>query len=204
MSKEPECHTKEEQATSLAQYLHNGRIFQLKNVVGSTLRKLLLGWSTELQRVETKIKETSFNHDITQTTLLLDEWEKAVGIPDDCFTGQGDLAKRRIDVLIKLGVALLTEQDYIDLGKLLGVKVAIKHFEEEVLFPLPFPIEFSVSGKEAKFTMIIELSEDADDCVFPILFPICFNDGAPIEIECIFRKLSAANVKLIFKFVLPC
>ena len=83
MSDDLKCHTQEEQATSLAQYLHNGKIFQLKNVAGSLLRKLLLGWSVELQRTEQKIKETSLNHDIFETTLLIEEWERALGIPDD-------------------------------------------------------------------------------------------------------------------------
>lgn len=202
MSNPLKCHSKEEQATSLAQYLQNGRIFQLKNVVGSTLRKLLLGWSPELQRVEQKLKETSINHDINQTTLLIEEWEAAVGIPDDCFSGIGSIEKRRTDVLIKLGVALVTEQDYIDLGKLLGTKVKILHPEEGIVFPLPFPLQFGSSIKEARFTMIIELDKKFSECLFPIEFPVCFSSTPFPEIECIFRKFSPANVKLIFRFVL--
>lgn len=202
MSNDLKCHTKEEQATSLAQYLHNGKIFQLKNAAGSLLRKLLLGWSSELQRVEQKLKETSINHDIFDTTLLIEEWEKALGIPDDCFPGTGTIEKRRIDVLIKLGVALLTEQDYIDLGILLGIKVKIKRLPGGIFFPLPFPIEFSPEEAHAKFIMIIQLSKELIDCIFPIEFPICFNITTVSEIECIFRKLSPANVRLIFEFVL--
>lgn len=202
MSNDLKCHSKEEQATSLAQYLHNGKIFQLKNVAGSLLRKLLLGWSSELQRVEQKIKETSVNHDIFDTTLLIEEWESALGIPDDCFSGRGTIEKRRTDVLIKLGVVLLTEQDYIDLGTLLGIKVKIKHFVDTVFFPLPFPLPFSPSGKVAKFTMIIQMSKEVGECIFPLDFPICFNATEKNEIECIFEKLSPANVRLIFEFVL--
>ena len=202
MSNDFKSHSKEEHATSLAQYLQNGKIFQLKNVAGSLLRRLLLGFSSELQRAEQKVNETSVNYDIRTTTLLIEEWESAVGIPDDCFSGRGSLDKRRTDVLIKLGVALLTEQDYVDLGILLGIKVKIKNFEDFVTFPLPFPIPFSPSDKAAKFTMIIQLSKEGAQCIFPLDFPICFNAAGKNEIECIFRKLSAANVKLIFEFVL--
>lgn len=202
MSNDLKCHTQEEHATSLAQYLHNGKVFQLKNVAGTLLRKLLLGWSTELVRVEQKLKETSVNHDIFETTLLIEEWEKALGIPDDCFTGTGDIEKRRIDVLIKLGTALLTEQDYIDLGILLGIKVEVVPFDNFVNFPLAFPLQFSPSTKTAKFTMIIRLPKEAGECIFPLDFPICFNPVEKNTIECIFEKLSPANVKLIFEFVL--
>lgn len=204
MSDDLKCHTQEEQATSLAQYLHNGKIFQLKNVAGSLLRKLLLGWSVELQRAEQKVKETSLNHNIFETTLLIKEWESALGIPDECFPGTGDIETRRLAVLIKLGVALVTEEDYINLGKLLGIEVKIRHLTEadEVFFPLPFPLPFSSVDTEAKFTMIIQLPKALAECVFPLDFPICFNPTPSTQIECIFRKLRPANVKLIFEFVL--
>ncbi len=202
MADDFECHTQDEQATSLAQYLDNGKIFQAKTLIGATLRKLLLGLATQFNRVEKKIKNISFQYDIFQTTDLLEEWERAVGIPDDCFNGKGTIADRRTDVLIKIRFGLLTEQDYIDLGALLGTKVRLERLGECQTFPLPFPLPFCSDGKAAKFTLIIELDKSLNECEFPIEFPLCFRFSNKNEVECIFRKLSPANVRLIFKYVL--
>ncbi len=202
MADDFECHTQDEQATSLAQYLDNGKIFQAKTVIGTTLRKLLLGLALQFNRVEKKIKTISSQYDIFQTTDLLTEWESAVGIPDDCFTGKGTIAQRRVDVFIKLRFGLLTEQDYIDLGKLLGTKVKLVRLGECQTFPLPYPLPFCSDGKVAKFTLIIQLDKSIEDCLFPIPFPLCFRFSNKNEVECVFRKLSPANVRLIFEYVL--
>ena len=215
MSQDFKCHSNEEQSISLAQYLHNGRIFEAKTVVGTIFKKFLLGLSPELKSVEQKIKDISFQYDIFNikdggSDKLLAEWESALGIPDDCFLGTATtgtnaddiIVKRRTAVLIKLGVVLLTEQDYIDLGTLLGIEVKIARLPECITFPLPFPLPFCSRGKVANFTMIIQLPKELEECVFPIPFPLCFRFSTKTQIECIFKKLSAANVKLIFEYIL--
>ncbi len=197
-----ENHTQAEHAKSIADYLPNNPVFESKNVPDTTLRNLLLGWATELVRDENTIVEIAEQDDIRQTTDLIVEWERMVGIPDDCFKADGSLADRRRDVIIKLGVALLTEKDYIDLGKLLGVEVKIRRLGECDVFPLPFPMPFCTQLPRSKFIMIIELPKRLLQCQFPVSFPMCFSSEKPSLIECIFRKLSAANVRLIFDYIL--
>jgi len=196
------CHTQKEHSKSISDYLPNGPIFEAKNIEKTTLKKLLLGLASEFVRDESSIKELSRQHDIRNTTDLISEWESMVGIPDDCFTGKEPLEERRRNVIIKLGIALLTEQDYIDLGLLLGVQVVIKHLPECITFPLPFPLPFCTRTPFARFTMIIQLPTIINDCLFPIPFPLCFASGPKTLIECLFRKFSPANVVLIFEYVL--
>ena len=197
-----ENHTASQHAKSIADYLPNGNIFQAKNTVGSNLRALLLGWAQEMVRDESTITEIARQYDIPQTVDLITEWESAVGIPDDCFTGKESLEERRRNVIIKLGVALLTEQDYIDLGLLIGVEVIIRHIQECTTFPLPFLMPFCVEAPFERCTMIIQLPTIVDDCLFPVSFPMCFSAGPKSLIECLFRKLSPANVVLIFEYIL--
>ena len=196
------CHTRDQHAKSIADYLPNGDIFEAKNSTGTTLRDLLLSWAQEMIRDEQAIKELSKQHDIRQTTDLISEWESMVGIPDDCFDNTGNIEDRRRNVIIKLGLALLTEQDYINLGLLLDVEVVIKRLQECIPFPLPFPVPFCTAAVGAKFTMIIQLPAAIGECIFPIPFPVCFSSEPKLLIECIFRKLSPANINLIFEYVL--
>ena len=202
MQQDFECHTQRQQAKSIADYLPNGPVFEAKNVENTTLKNLLLGWAVELISDETVIKEVSKQHDIRQTVDLIEEWESMMGIPDDCFKADGTIEERRRDVIIKLGIALLTEQDYIDLGKLFDIEVKIARLPPCLVFPLLFPVPFCVEGKKARFTMIIELPAELDDCIFPVLFPVCFRASTKTLIECLFRKLSPANVRVIFKYIL--
>ena len=137
------------------------------------------------------------------TVSFLDEWESAVGIPDDCFTGQGTNDERRRDILTKLAsLGIQTAQDFEDLAEIFGVDVIVLGGAESgSVFPLIFPvIVFFNSAKEARFTIIVTFILEAAN-EFPLTFPIQFGSDEIAILECLFTKLKPANCDIIFQQV---
>ncbi len=195
-------HLTAEQADSLADYLPGGRLFQSARTNGSNLRKLLNGLGNELFTAEGYLRTISNEYDINTTTLFIEEWEAALGIPDDCFTGTGTIQDRRRDVLVKLAsLGVQTEQDFIGLAALFGIVVTIEQGANVAcIFPFVFPCIFFSSGKEARFTIIVQFTVDASN-QFPLTFPIPFGDATIAIVECLFSKLKPANCAIQFNQV---
>lgn len=191
--------TIEEQAQSLANYLPGGRVFAPKNDADSNLRKLLRGMAAELYKADGYIR--TYQQEIVpdETVLFIDEWERAVGIPDDCFPGTGSIDTRRLHVLVKLAsLGVQTEQDFIDLAALFGVTVTIEQGSTQGGFPMTFPI--LLLGPAAYFTILVRYS-DVSAARFPLTYPITFGAEAIGIIECLFTKLKPANCDIIFEQV---
>lgn len=189
--------TKEEQATSLANYLPGGRVFNQKNKTGSNLRNFLKGLASELSLADGYIRTYQKETNPRNTVLFLEEWERTVGIPDDCFSGTGSIDDRRTDVLVKLAsLGVQTEQDFIDLSEIFGITVTITPGIEASTFPMVFPL-LLLSALEAKFTLVVTFTVTTPN-VFPQTFPIQFGDFIISVLQCLFRKLIPANCDVIF------
>lgn len=185
-------HSKEEQAQSLSDYLPSGRAFGSRNVEGSNLRLLLRGLAEEVLRVEEQI--SLFGDEILpdETTLFLDEWESAVGIPNGCLTGIGSNSERRDVILAKLAdMNLQTDQDFIDLAALFGQTITVAAGIDRP------DLGFS-SDKEARFTIVITF-EDAIQETFPYTFPILFGQAELSTLVCLFSGLIPACCQIIFE-----
>lgn len=207
MGKTFKPHSKEENADALAQYLPNGRIFARKFDDTSTLRRFILGLAVEMARTEGLIDLIYDEYDITKTTLLIEEWERFLGIPDDCFKRVDiPIEERRVQVLAKFArMNVGTKDDFLALAELIlpGVPIDIRSGASGALFPLVFPIIFFDSPKQARFTLVVTLPEGFAAQVFDFTaqgFPILFGDDSGLVLECLFKKLAPANVFVIFKF----
>jgi uncharacterized protein YmfQ (DUF2313 family) len=189
----------EEHAQSLANYLPGGRVFAPKNESNSNLRKLLRGMASELFKADGYIRTYEQEIIPDQTVLFIDEWEKAVGIPDACFKGTGSIDERRLHVLVKLAaLGVQTAQDFIDLAALFGVTITVTAGSTNGGFPMTFPIR--LFGPAAYFTIIIQFTVQGANR-FPMTYPITFGDGTIALLECLFNKLKPANCQLIFEQV---
>ena len=197
--------TATEHTTSLASFMPGGRPFLAAKIEGSTLRKMLAGLALELAREDTTLNDITYEHDISQTTQLIEQWESALGIPDDCFNNTGTLLERRRNVIIKLSSSLQTAQDFIDLAAVLGFVIQIKTGSERGIFPFnnTFPIYFFDTPQSARFTEIFFVYTVSLPNVFPLDFPINFNGNATDLLKCLFTCMSPANVLVIFNFLLP-
>jgi len=187
----------------LANYLPTGELYLAKNIENTNLRRMLKALAQELTRVQNKQYELSVEHRLDTTTNLIDEWEKALGIPDDCFKVIGRTIEfRRKQIVAKFAkMNLTTEQDWIDLAKYFGYDIEIIHPIENNGFDYDFDFYF-LTDKGARFTMIIRfLHMYAPEDVFDCTFDFKFCDDTNIVI-CLFEHLKPANVQLIFEYEL--
>lgn len=194
-------HTRDEHAKVLADYLPGGDIFGGKSDQSTNLYKLLLGLAEQPRLVEENLELTFEQFDITTTTDFLEEWERALGIPDDCLSGTGTAAERRRDVNAKfLSDSVVTADDFIALAALFGVEVTIQNgFDALANFPFTFPITFP-DVRAARFTMIVAFTV-TESQRFTFTFPIEFGDAVIEILQCIFRNLAPANVDVVFQQV---
>ena len=191
-------HDIEEQTDSLASYLPTGRLFESAWIGDSNFRKLLTGFAGELFNAEGLIKQYQDEYAPDTTTNFIAEWENALGIPDDCFSGSGTITERRRDVMIKLAsLGVQTEADYIALADLLGVTIEVIAGAEIGTFPYIFPLIFFENERHARFTLVIRYTVQ-EASRFPLTFPFIFGDSTIALLECIFRKVTPSNVNLLF------
>lgn len=183
---------------SLADYLPGDPLFASKGVAGSTLRRLLQGLSGELYRCNGYLRGYASEILPDQTTKYLGEWERALGIPDSCFDGQGTVEERRRDVLAKLAsLGVQTVDDFVELAAFFGATVTIENGSARGIFPMAFPIILFDTAKQARFTIYVTFTAPLASR-FPLTFPFTFGDDAIAIMECLFNKLRPANVKVIF------
>ena len=76
-------HSKEEHADSLAAYLPNDDVWAAKGIDGKKIRQLLLGMGLTFKGGEDFLESVWEELDPSTTTAFIEEWEAAVGIPDD-------------------------------------------------------------------------------------------------------------------------
>jgi len=194
-----EEHTQAEHADALAAYFPDDELFAGKYREGSNLRGLLLGLAEQLRITENQLELIWEELDITETTDLIEEWEKALGIPDACFFGERTIEIRRRDVLVKLNSSVQTAEDFEALAALLGVTVVVVSGAEASIFPITFPMVFSEgTSQDQRFTMIV-IVVDVPPVSFPLEFPILFSDTAVTVVECLFNFLKPANTVVEFR-----
>ena len=191
-------HTRDEHAKVLADYLPGGEVFGAKADQETNLYKLLLGLAEQSRLIEENLVLTFEEFDITETTDLLDQWESALGIPDDCFPGTGDTETRRLHVNAKfLADLVVTDDDFVAVAAAFGVAITVTNGVDALDdFPFTFPITFE-DVRAARFTMIIEFTV-TEALRFPYTFPFAFGEDVIETLKCFFRKLAPANVDVVF------
>lgn len=189
---------------TMADYLPSDPLFLGKNE-DSNIRALLAAFSQELTRAEAKVQELADEEYPADTSNLIQQWERFVGIPDACFTIEGQtLEFRRMQVVAKLALMnATTTDDFVALADFFGILVEITS-EVEIfeVFPYVFPFVFPSTIKEGKFTMVVTFPEiPPPSDVFPLLFPFTFSEGSIADfIICMFERIKPANVmiKVVF------
>jgi len=187
----------EDHADALADYMPNGRLFEAKKISNSNFRQLLKGIAGELFTAEGYLISLNNEYLPDQTVLFIEEWESALGIPDDCFSADGNVDERRANILTKLAaLGVQTAKDFEDLALVFGKVVQITSLSEES-FP-PFDIPFiPTSFPDARFIIVV-IGDDLLSSVPPYDVPFDLIVGESI-LECLFKKLKPANCGILFR-----
>ena len=191
MSLSADIHSIDKHADSLADFLPNGALFEAKKISDSNFRKLLRGFAGELFTTEGYIKTFDEEYSPLTTTLFIEEWERALGIPDSCFQAVGTTDERRTQILTKLAsLGLQTVSDFVDLGLIFGITVTVEALDEMVSPPIP------VTFPDARFILVVT-GAGLVSGLPP--YDVPFTPGSSEStLECLYNKLKPSNCKLIF------
>jgi uncharacterized protein YmfQ (DUF2313 family) len=184
----------------MAGYLPLGEVFNAKDILNSNFNKLMRALAQEFGRSQSKLYELEQEYDMQNTTNLIDEWEAALGIPDECFSNTVDIITRRIQCVAKFAkMNIATEQDWIDLAALLGYNIRIEHGTDYMCLPFILPFILGTT-KTARFTIIIVFVDlPPPTCVLPLTLPFTLVDGGNV-LTCVFEHLKPANVQILYRY----
>lgn len=188
------------QTRTLCNYLPRGRAFGAKTIPGTVTNGLLQGLAQELLRSTDALQEFRDHILPDQTVLLLEEWESAVGIPDDCFRNtDGTDDERRRNVLAKLAsLGVQTAADMEALAAIFGISAVIQSGAFHGTFPMTFPILiFFETEVIARHTIVVGLTEPPA-FGFPYTFPLPFGSEEFFIVQCLLQKVKPAHCDLIF------
>lgn len=189
----------EREAILLAQHLPKGLAWSNGFNQDTNLGKLVAGLAVEYYRLSVLTYKVSTELDIRETDELISEWERSVGIPNECFLNTVSLEERRRNVELVLSNfgGVQTKDDLVRVGSIFGFSITVHDGMTPGSFPLPFPFMF-FTEVGAKFTIVINPGVAVADSFFPLPFPLPFSTGGTSFLQCIFDKLVQANVVILF------
>lgn len=193
---------KDRQGFALASHMPQGKVWANVFNPDTNLGKLMSALGLEHYRIQVLIEKFFNEMDINQTTELITEWEKSVGLPDSCFRTDIDIATRRLQVrekFSKFGGAQ-TAPDFVRIAAVFGFNITVEPGSEGAVFPLLFPILFGGTTKEAKHTIFVTVLDDiSSESTYPLPYPLPFSTAGAEFLRCLFETLIPSNVKLIIK-----
>ena len=192
--------TLEQTVNQLAEHMPTGKAWEAKFVTDSNMRGLVFGAAKPFNIAQSFIQLLADEFNINKTTLLINEWEKSVGLPDNCLGLSSDIVQRRENVITRLNkipiVTLQEMQDYIDnifpsAGIILFTGVEYYSFE------LSFEATF-IGDLNTKFVIVAEIPQQ--DPRFEYEFELDFTGAVDnSELRCVLEKIIPANVVLIIE-----
>ena len=157
---------------------------------GSRLTALLGGIAEELARVDQRGADLMVQTDPRIVTELLEDWERAWGLPDGCVTADPTPEGRRL--ALHQRVASLGGQSkpyFVGLSALLGYDVGIEEFQPT---RLPFGITVPILGEPWAFAWRV------------VVFGPVVTDGPPVyasaDLECVINRLKPAHTVVSFDY----
>lgn len=188
-----------DQASLLAAHLPQGGVFDAAREQDTNFNDLLKGLGEELFRLESEIFRVCQEMDPRLTLDLLPEWERSVGIPDECFSTVEGLVRRREQVLLKLrGVRVQTADDFVELAAILGQTIEIEAGAISGAYPMRYPARYLGGAKAARFTMIVHFP-NAQNTNYPQPYPVPYGVATGVT-ECVIEHTAPATVQVIFSY----
>jgi len=186
----------------------SGRAWDSKNVIGTNMRNLAWGFCDEFARADIEIAEFIEEMMPDTTTNYISLWEKAVGIPDECFTVGANLGIRRLNVKRKLSLlGLQTKNDFESFASTLGLELKVRsgvdHLTDGGGYGTELPA-MDIGGpnndfatiKEARNTLVVTTLSAGSAFDYDFDFP--FQTAEQLMMQCIFTNAKPAHSPIIF------
>lgn len=191
----------DEEAILSAKYFPQGKgLVNLYNTE-SNLFKFIKGLSFEFTRITDLLNVLLKEFDIYSTENLIEEWENTVGIPDDCFSRNETLERRRLQVIAKIKAdGVQSAEDLEEIISLLGFTAIVKAGADVHVWPVSFPWFFIGNTTESRFTIVVNFINATENTLFPVPFPWPFGGATVQTVQCFVQKLVPSNCKVVFTF----
>ncbi|MCH9735879.1 MAG: YmfQ family protein [Actinomycetia bacterium] len=180
----------------MADYLPDDETFVAKNVSGTKTRLMLDVFSNQLKLFEELANIFTNEMSPECADQLMENWEKMLGIPDDCFSIEGiSLEDRQRNALVKLAkMNVQTTEEFKSLADSFGIEATV---QSGIDYANSSGYVFPGGDTEARFTVVITFISQSVDA-FPLTFPTTFGLEILGILECVFSKIKPANCNVLF------
>jgi hypothetical protein len=185
----------------MADSLPVGRAWASKNIDDSNTRKLINSLSVAHNLTQQQVELLDDEFRINQTFDLLEDWERSVGIPDECLAASETIEQRRqavIDRLRKMPIVTLEEvENYVN-ALFPGLNITLIPGVEYFTFEYDFEISFLGDVSE-KFILVVKVPVGGETFEYDFELPFI---GGPdtTRLRCLLEKIVPANVYVITEF----
>lgn len=173
---------------------------------GSVLKQVLHGQSDELSRVDGRSEDLVFERDTRNTNELLTDWERDLGLPDECSQDGATVSERRKEVNAKFTQKGRQDKQYfVDIALALGWTITITEYT-------PFICGVGVSGEFCGDSEVIfQWTINVNATETTIFFTSGSSEsGDPLSelagvetLICTMNRLKPAHTQLFFQFFGP-
>lgn len=166
---------------------------------GGILTRLLAAEADELGRIDRRVQDLLNEADPRTATDTLPDWERVLGLPDDCSTAASSIQERRSAVIGKFaGVGGQSTPYFISVAAALGYTVTITKFRPHTC---EYDCEHPIYDDPWAFAWQVNTSLDTvrektceDDC------EMALQVWGNSQLECIIRRYAPAESYVLFAY----
>jgi uncharacterized protein YmfQ (DUF2313 family) len=206
------CYQYEPKNTALAtlqRHLPTGLAWDAYRIVGKNAYKLWSAFAQAYENMSQSLCQLALELNPYTTVAMIEDWERAVGLPDACLPPATTLAERRGLVLFRLAKKrYTTAAEYVELAQLFGLQIVVTpgwHVQEPALYAFDYPKKYDLFPKLGRFRVYIDiLNVDFGGYSYGLTaspgFPVPYNlpsTGAD-TFKCLIDRIRPANVVVIW------
>jgi hypothetical protein len=201
----------------LLKHLPSGKLLEAVYNPDKNIGKLISALAIEFLKIQSFVEEYTVETYIRDTIDLLENWERSLGVPSECFpTADMTLTERRVVAELIFGKfqgvrddedidpyrkfnGVQTFADFERIAQLFGYSIE-KESKNINQFPAEFSLEFTENLNDLVHTLYIYIEEGAtEDYYFPLEFPIQFSSGTSKFLKRLFEIIAPANVQVVIR-----
>lgn len=167
--------------------------------IESTWARLLLALAGELARIDGRTEDLVKESDPRTTFEMLSDWERVLGLPDDCVTDPLSVSQRRDAVVAKLTtLGSMSKNFYIAIAATMGFTITIDEFEP---FTCDSTVDTPLYGMDWQFCWRVNAPEQTvrywtvdDDVSMPLAA------WGNQLLECVLNRIKPAHTVIDFSY----